>query len=90
VKNKFAYIIQVSRMRENLTYGLTRGQRITMFTIIIFSLLLFNRNNVAQNAQLILAGRYKGYGDIYSPEIVGNKMLLRLTLFEQNFLTLFA
>ena len=26
VNNKFAHITQESRMRENLTYGLTRGQ----------------------------------------------------------------
>ncbi|MHB8581568.1 MAG: hypothetical protein ACYDA4_17120 [Ignavibacteriaceae bacterium] len=48
-------------------------KRIVIFAFIIATF-LFSADMSAQNAQLILAGTYKGYGDIYSPEIVGNRM----------------
>ena len=41
---------------------------------IIIATFLFSADLSAQNARLILAGSFKGYGDIYSPEIVGNRM----------------
>jgi hypothetical protein len=41
---------------------------------IIVAICLFTVNMAAQNAKLVLAGTYNGYGDIYSPEIVGDKM----------------
>ncbi|MGA7719820.1 MAG: hypothetical protein WCA84_01455 [Ignavibacteriaceae bacterium] len=48
-------------------------KRMAIFTIIITALLI-SADVVAQNSRLILAGSFKGYGDIYSPEIVGNRM----------------
>jgi len=48
-------------------------KRIATFTFLI-TILLISANIFAQNARLILAGSFKGYGDIYSPEIVGNRM----------------